>query len=128
MLWLICMSYFFSFMSYNKILRTIDLLFNSNIFQSFLFDEKSSSCLLYWSIKGLIFVFLCGSFLICSWFNATSTAYWKHLSSLFFGYIVVVLFFSHLGESICDLPLIRLFYGIYNAINQHYQKNFTLFH
>ena len=47
-----------------KILRAIILVFFSNSFQSFLFDGKSICLRLYWSIKGLIFVVLCGSFLI----------------------------------------------------------------
>ena len=39
--------------------------------------------------KGLIFVILCGSFLITSWFNATVTAYWKH----FLSFLLMVCFF-----------------------------------
>ena len=44
-----------------KILRATDLLFNSTFFQSFLFDGKSISFQLYWSIRDFIFVILCGS-------------------------------------------------------------------
>ena len=60
-------------------LRAIDSLFDSNIFQSLLVDGKSISFQLYWSIKGLILDTLWGSLLILSRFNATVTAYWKHL-------------------------------------------------
>ena len=45
-----------------KILRAIDLLFNSNFFQSFWCDGKLISFQLYWSIKSLIFYRLWESF------------------------------------------------------------------
>ena len=60
------MSYLFSIMRGIQILGAIDLLFDSNYFESFLCDVKSISSQLYWSIKGLIHVILCGSFLISS--------------------------------------------------------------
>ena len=41
-------------------------------------------------------------------FIAAAIAYWRHLSSLFFGFIVAFLFFNHLGESIYDPSLCRL--------------------
>ena len=56
------------------------------------------------------------------WFNETVTAYWKHLSSLFFGFIVDIFFFNHLGESLFDPFSLKLSYKIGNAVNQHYQK------
>ena len=60
----------------NKILRAIDLLFDSNFFQSFLRDGKFVSFQLYWIIiKGLIFYIFCGSFATLLWFDATVTAY-----------------------------------------------------
>ena len=46
----------------NKILRVIGLSFNSNFFQSFFSDGKSTSFQLYWLIKGLIFGILWGLF------------------------------------------------------------------
>ena len=53
--------------------------------------------------------------------NATVKVYWKHLSSISWGFIVA-LFFSQSGESIHDLPIFNLIYEVYNTINQHYQK------
>ena len=47
-----------------KIIRAIDLLFNSHLFQSFWCDGKLIFFQLYWSIKGLIFDILCGLFLM----------------------------------------------------------------
>ena len=76
------------------ILRAIDLLFSSNFSQSFLWHRKSFSFQLYWSIKGLIFDIFSEWVLICSWFNAAVKACQKHLSSLFFGFIVFFLFFK----------------------------------
>ena len=50
-------------------------------------------------------------------------AYWKKLSSLFFGFIVAFLLFNHLGESIYDDPILfRLVFEDGNTINQCYQK------
>ena len=56
-------------------LRAIDLLFNSNFFQSLPVDGKFMSFQLYWSIKGFILDTLQGFLLISSWFNATVMAY-----------------------------------------------------
>ena len=56
-------------------LRAIDLLFNSNLFQSLPVDGKFMSFQLYWSIKGFILDTLQGFLLISSWFNATVMAY-----------------------------------------------------
>ena len=91
-----------------KTLKAIDLLFNSNIFQSFLCNETFISFQLYWLIKHLIFDILSGLFLIFWWVNATVRAYWKHFSSLFSRFIVVFLFFSYSGKSIYDPPLSKL--------------------
>ena len=77
---------------------------------SFECDGKSISFQLYWLIKGLIFDILSGWLLICLWFNAMIKAYWKQLSSLFFGFIVVFLFFSYSGESIYDPLLFKLIF------------------
>ena len=46
-------------------MKAIDLLLNSNFFQSFSYDGKSISFQLYRSIKGLIFDILSGRLLIC---------------------------------------------------------------
>ena len=78
----------------NKILRAIDLLYDSKFFQSFGgCDGKSISFQLYWLIKGLRLDIFSGWLLICLWFNAGIIAYWKQLSSLFFGLIVPFLTF-----------------------------------
>ena len=48
-------------------------------------------------VKDIIFVILCRSFFISSWFKAIVTAYWKHLLSfLLLGSIVAFLFFIQL--------------------------------
>ena len=90
-----------------KILRAIVLIFCSNFFHSFIPAEKSMPFQLYWSIKGLIFDILSGWFSIFWWFNATVIAYWKHLLSLFLGFIVALLFNIHSGDFIYDFPLFR---------------------
>ena len=76
--------------------------------QSLLVDGKSISFQLYSSIEGLILDILSGWLLILSRFHAKVTAYWKHLKSLFFGFIVDFLSFSHFGESMYDPPLLML--------------------
>ena len=101
----------------NKILREVVLLFYSNFFQSFECDGKYISFQLYWSMKGLIFDILWRLF-----FNVLMKAYWKQLSSLFFGFIVAFLFFNHLGQSIYDPPLFKSFFEGDNTINQYYQE------
>ena len=65
----------------------VDLLIDSNFFQSFMCDRKLISfqlCLL----KGLFFVILSGWFLIFWWFSATVITYWKQFLLLFFKFIV----------------------------------------
>ena len=90
----------------NKILRAIVLLSNSNFFQSFCgCNGRSISFQLYWLIRGLIFDILCGSFWTFWKLNAMAKAYWKQLLSLFFGFILAFLFFSHFRESIYEHPL-----------------------
>ena len=105
----------------NKILRAMVLLFCSNFFQSIsiLFFSNSSlssfwcalismSFQLYWLIKGLIFDILSGLFPMFWWFNATVIGYWKRLSSLFFGFIVAILFLNHSKDSMYDFLLYKL--------------------
>ena len=107
----------------NKILREIDLLFNSNFFQPLRSDGKSISFQLYWLINGLIFNNFCGSFLTFWQFNGMVKVYWKQLLSLFIRFIVDFLFFSHLGESNMMITFCSdFFFAGYNIINQHYQK------
>ena len=106
------------FQYYMAQIRAIDVLFNSNFFQSFWYDGKLISFQLYWSIKGLIFDILSG----CLWFNAADKAYWKHLSSLLLGFIVTFWFLAT-QENLYMIHLyLNLSHEDYNAINQHYQK------
>ena len=53
-------------------MRVIDLLFDSNFFQSFLCDGKSIFSQLYWLIKDLIFIALSGLLLMLWQFNAVT--------------------------------------------------------
>ena len=88
MFWDLCMPKFFTIAWYIQNIESNWLLFDSNVFQSFLYDEKANSFQLYWLIKDLIFDILSGWFVMWLWFNATVKAYWKHLSSflLFSGF------------------------------------------
>ena len=101
MFWNICRVYFSLIY---KILKAIVGLFFSNVFQSSIFDGYFIPFPLWLFIKGLIFDILCRFLLISSWFNTTVAAYWKHLSSSFFGFIVAFFFFIQSGESIYDSP------------------------
>ena len=56
----------------------------------------------------MIFHILYGWLLNCSLFNATVTAFWKHLPSLFLWFIVVFLFLNYLTEFMYHPPLFRL--------------------
>ena len=59
------------------------------VFAGIFSDGKCIPFQLYLFRKGLIFVVLCRSFLISSWFNVTVTAYWKDLwYFLLIGFIV----------------------------------------
>ena len=111
----------------NKIIRVIVWLFCSNDFQSGKrinkyfpeCDGKSISFQLCWSIQGLFFDILSGWVLICLWFNATVKAYWKQLSSLFFGfYVVFLLLFFTIQENLYMIHLFsNLFFKGGNLIN-----------
>ena len=93
-----------------KILRATSLLFSSNFFQSFIPGEKSIPFQLYLSIKALNFDILSGWFSVSWWFNATVIEYWKHLLSLFLGFIVALLFNIHSGSlCLCSSFLSRAF-------------------
>ena len=51
-------------------------------------------------MKGSVFDIISEFFLSCSQFNATAIEYWRHLPSLFFGFVVAFLFFKQFGETI----------------------------
>ena len=68
-----------------------------------------------------MFDILSGWFSMFWWFNATVIEYWKHLLSLFFGFIVALLFNTHSGDFMYDFPLLNLFYEKYKTIDQHFQ-------
>ena len=114
--------YVSSFLVY-KTLREIVSLFFSNVFQSSFSDGKFIPSHIYSFIKGSIFVILSACFLISLWFNATVTAYWKHLSFLLIGFIIYCLFVFFWNQE--NLIMIHhnsnLFYVIYNTINEHNQ-------
>ena len=62
-------------------------------------------------------------FLIFSWFNATVTAYWKHLLSFFLiGFIVAVCFLSNQENLYMIHQDSDLYYDVYNAINEYNQR------
>ena len=74
-------------------------------------------------IKSLIFVTLCGSSLMFSWFNATVIAYWKYfLSFLLMGFIVPFMFLSNQENLYMIHHDFDLFYDIHNTINEHNQR------
>ena len=102
----------------NKILRAITLLFCSNFFQSFDCNGNSIPFPLYWSKKKKTrYFFWMITNPIFSWFNTIASAYLKHSSSSFFGFIVALLCFIQSGESIYDPLFSYLFYEDNNAIN-----------
>ena len=88
----------------DKILRAIILLFRSVFFQSFIPAGKSIPSQLYWLMKGSIFDILS----MFWWFNTTVIEYWKHLLSLFFGFIVALLFITYSGDYMYDFPFFKL--------------------
>ena len=109
--------------------RAIDLLFNSSFFQSFLCNGKLISFQLYWSIEGLIFDILYESFTIFLWFNATVTAYWKNLLSLFLEFIVDFCFLTiqenlYMTHLYLDLYFIKIVMQYISTI----KNKFTSFH
>ena len=76
-----------------KTLRIIAGLFFCKCFPAIYFWLVFYSIPVTFIMNGLIFETPCGSFLISSEFNATVATYWKHLSSLFFGFIVGIFFY-----------------------------------
>ena len=88
----------------DKILRAIILLFRSIFFQSFIPAGKSIPSQLYWLMKGSIFDILS----MFWWFDTTVIEYWKHLLSLFFGFIVALLFITYSGDYMYDFPFFKL--------------------
>ena len=70
------------------------------------------------------------TFIVSSRFNATITAYWKHLLSFLLIELVAAFFFFIQTEE--SLYMIHhdwdLFYDIYNTTNKHYQEKITTFH
>ena len=92
------------------------------VFHSFFLDGYVINFQLYLSIKGLIFDYLSVYLPVSSWFNATVTAHWKHLSSLFLEFIVTFFLFIKLAKSFMIHHDSGLFYRICNAINKHNQR------
>ena len=79
----------------------------------FLMETLFLPSYLYLLIQGLIFVIFCRSCFISFWFNATVTAYWKHLLSFsLMGFIVAFRFLSN-QENLYMMHLnLDLFYNI----------------
>ena len=73
-------------------------LFFANVFQSSIFDRLFIPFHLSLFINRLTFETLSDCGLIALWCNAAVIAYWKHLSSLFFGFIAIFFFFIHSGN------------------------------
>ena len=95
--------FFFSIQNINSNYRIIFLRFFPITF--FLMETLFLPSYLYLLIQGLIFVVFCRSCFISFWFNATVTAYWKHLLSFsLMGFIVACSLFIKSGESIYDTP------------------------
>ena len=111
---------FFSFLAY-KILRTIVALFFSNSFQLSFSDGKCIPSQLYLFIKSLIFVSLCGSFLIslCDCYSILKTFV------IFFVDGIYCWCFCFLSSQE-NLYMIHhdwdLFYDIDNTITEHNQR------
>ena len=114
MFWNISNIYFFFLAC--KTLWTAVMLSFSIFSQSSFSEGKFFPSWLYLFIKGLVFVILCGSFFIYSWFHASTTAYWKHLLSFLLMEFIVV-FFIQLGESLYDPSRLR-FFIIITELNQ----------
>ena len=90
----------FFHVQHKKTLKGIIRLFFSNFFQISFFGEKFIPSQLYLSVKGLIFVILCRSFLISSYFNATVTVSWRYLFFFIDGIYCIAFLFLYPIESI----------------------------
>ena len=69
-------------------MRAIVGYFFSDVFQSPIFEGWFIPSQLHLFINGIIFETLSGFHLISASLNATVAAYWKYLSTSFFGFIV----------------------------------------
>ena len=118
-LWIFIGRIYVFFFSIQNIKSNCSITF-LKIFPIIFFWWKITPSQLYLLIKGLIFVILCGSFFISSWFNVTATAYWKHLLSfLLMGFIVFICFLSNQENLYIIHHDLDLFYDIYNTITRH---------
>ena len=85
--------YIYFFLAYKTLIAIVTSfisIFSKSSFSDGIFIPSQ----LYYFVKGLIFVTVCASFIISSWFNSTVTVYWKHLLSfLLMGFTVAFLFF-----------------------------------
>ena len=114
--WFVCEVYCFCIISYKQDIKSNCLIISfkrnswktGNVFQSFIPAGNSIPSQLYWLIRCSIFDILSGWFSMFSWFNATVVEYWKHLLSLFFGFIVLLLFITHSRDFIYYFPFFRL--------------------
>ena len=106
-----------------KTWRAIVTLFFSTFFWLSLSDGKSILSQLHAFIKALSFVIFCRCFSTFYWFNATVTAYWKHvLSSLLMRAIVFFFFLSNQENTYIINHDSDLLHDIYNTINERNWK------
>ena len=62
------------------------------------------------------------------WFNATAKAYWKQLSTLFFG-LLLLFYFSTIQENLyISASFQTSFLKVMNSINQYYHEQITSCH
>ena len=105
MFWFVCKSYFFGIVLYKYDIKSNCLIVLFELFPVFWVWWKIYFFPIILINKRFNFWYSLRVFPMFWWFNATVKAYWKQLSSLFFGFIVAFLFFNHSGESIYD-PLL----------------------
>ena len=118
MFWNISKIYFFIFFRIQSIKSNCCITFSQSSFSNGKFIPSQ----LFLFIKGLIFVILCRSFFISSWFNTIVTAYWKHvLPSLLTGFIVAVFVPNQENLYLIHHDL-DLFHDIYNRVNKLNQR------
>ena len=105
----------FFFFSIQNVKSNCYIIF-SQFFPIIFFWWKIYSFPAIFFVKALLFVILCGSFLISSWFSATVTEYWKNIC-LIYWWDLLLLFLSSQEDLYMTHHDSNLFYDIYNIIN-----------
>ena len=101
--WSICLSPFLSVLNEQNIKSSWFIVW-FKLFSIFCIWRKIYIFSLILAYKGRSLYYSLWIILICSWFSATVIAYWKQLSSIFFGFIFAFLHPIYLGESLYDPP------------------------